>query len=65
MVRWAACHLRHHSGKAEGGQVQLVDEDFDDAHGIVGRHIVVQAIRKQGGLPTVFPFNETLHLALR
>lgn len=65
MVRRAACYLRHHAGKAQSPEVELVHEGFDDAHGIVGCHIVVQAVRKQGGLPAVFPFNETLHPALR
>ena len=65
MVSRAACCLRHHAGKAQGREVEFVHEGLDDAHGIVGRHIVVQALRKQGGLPAVFPFNETLHPALR
>ena len=42
MVRRPACRLRHHAGKAQGRQVQFVNEGFNDAHGIVGRHIVVQ-----------------------
>jgi hypothetical protein len=65
MIRRAACCLRHHPGKAQSHQVGFVHEGLTDAHGIVGRHIVVQALRKQGGLPAVFPFNETLHAALR
>ena len=65
MGRRPACCLRHHPGKAAGRQVELGHERGDEAHGIVGRHIVVQALRKQGGLPAVLPFNETLHPALR
>ncbi|GEO16451.1 hypothetical protein MAE02_41470 [Microvirga aerophila] len=65
MVRRAARDLRHHTGKAQSPEVELVHKGFDDAHGIVGHHIVVQALGKQGDLPAVFPFNETLHAALR
>ena len=60
MIRWAARHLRHDAGKAQGRKVQLVDEDVNNPNRIVFGHIVVQAIRKQGRLPTVLTLNETL-----
>jgi hypothetical protein len=46
-------------------EVQLVDEPINNPNRIVFGHIVIQALRKQGGLLAVVPFNETLHPALR
>ncbi len=65
MIGRAACGVRENAVEPQSVQVELLDKSFDSAHRIVGRHIVVQALRKQGGLPAVFPFNETLHAALR
>ena len=65
MVRWAARHLRHDAGKAQGREVELVDEDINNPNRIVFGHIVVQAVRKQGRLPTILTLNETLHRDLR
>jgi hypothetical protein len=42
MVSWSSRGLGHHAGKAEGRQVQFIDKGFNDAHGIVRRHIVVR-----------------------
>ena len=61
MIGRPPCHLRHNAGKAQGREVQFVDESLDDANRIVLRHIVVQAIRKQCRLPPVLTLNETLH----
>ena len=65
MVRWAACHLRHDAGKAQGREVQLVDECLNNPNRIVFGHKVIQAVWKQGRLPTVLTLNETLHRDLR
>jgi hypothetical protein len=53
--------FRHNAGKTQDCQVQLVNENIDDADRIVLRHIVFQAVGEQCRLPPVFPLNETLH----
>ena len=60
MVGRTARRLRHRAGEAERHQVEFVDERLDEAHRIVGADIVVQAIRKQRGLPTILACDETL-----
>ena len=54
-------HFRHHAGKAQGAQVEFVNEDIDHADRIVLRHIVFQSIWLQRRLPPILTFNETLH----
>ncbi len=55
----------HHAGKAQGSQIQLVNESLNDADRIVWRNIVVQTRGQQHRLPAILTFNETLHPALR
>ncbi|SKY84766.1 Uncharacterised protein [Mycobacteroides abscessus subsp. massiliense] len=65
MVRRPAGRLRHHAGKAQTRQIQLLDEGLDGADRIVLADIVVQAVRQQRGLTTVLPLDETLHACPR
>ena len=56
---------RESSGEPKAGKVEFVDEDFNDADGIILRNIIVQAIGKQRGLVAIRAFNKTLHSDLR
>jgi len=46
VVRGTAGRLRHHAGKAQSRQIQLVDEGLDGADRIVLADVVVHAVRQ-------------------
>ena len=48
--------------EAERRQIQLVDEDVDHPDGVLGRHVVVDAVRKQKLLMAIAAFDEAAHL---
>jgi hypothetical protein len=65
MISRPTRHLGHDAGKPEARKVEFVEENFNDADGIVFRNVVVQAIGKQRGLAAIRAFNETFHSDLR
>ena len=42
-------------------KVQFIDEHIDHPDRVLLRHIIIQILREQNALPTVFTLNETLH----
>ena len=61
MVRRPAGCLGIDPAKPELGQIEIVDEDVDDANWIIRVDPVLHAIRKQRALPTIRTLNEALH----
>ena len=61
MIGGPTGHLRHNTRKAQRFQVEFVNEDIDDTHRIVFRHVVVQAVGKQCRLPAILALDEALH----
>jgi hypothetical protein len=47
--------------KTQGDQVELVDEDINDAHRIRIADVIVQALGEQGTLTSVFTLDEAFH----
>src|SRR6266436_289101 len=47
--------------KSELAQVQLLDERVDHPHRVIGRNVLLDALRQQVPLSSVVLFNETLH----
>jgi len=43
-------------------QPQFIDEDIDDSHRIVLSDVVVQTLRQQRDLGSLFAFDESLHV---
>ena len=61
MIRRSAGCLRINPVEPKLGQIEFVDKDVDYANGIVLPDPVFKALRKQGALPTIRPFNKALH----
>jgi hypothetical protein len=59
--RQASGCFGHHPVKAQGSQIECIDERIDDAHRVVLTDPVVQAFRKQGGLAAIHAFNKASH----
>jgi hypothetical protein len=45
--------------------VQFLDERIHNAHGVVLSDEVVEALRQQGDLTSIFPLDESLHVVVR
>jgi hypothetical protein len=52
----------HHAVEAKAGKVRFVDKNVNHPHRILLGYVVVQTLREQRPLSTVFTFDETLHL---
>jgi hypothetical protein len=61
MVRRPAGCLGIDPAEPKLGQIEVVDEDVDDANWIVLADPVFHAFRKQRALPTIRTLNEALH----
>lgn len=61
MVRRPAGGLGIDPAKPESSQIEVVDEDVDDANWIIRVDPVLHAFRKQRALPTIRTLNEALH----
>src|SRR5207249_7996077 len=61
MVRGPASRFRHHTGKTQRCQIQLVYEDVDNPHQAIFTHVVVEAVWKQCYLTTVTAFDKSGH----
>jgi hypothetical protein len=57
------CRLRPF--EAELFEIQLVDEDVDDANRVVLTKVVVEKLGQQGDLASVLALDESLHVAAR
>jgi MinD superfamily P-loop ATPase len=57
------CRLRPF--EAELFEIQLVDEDVDDANRVVFTEVVVKTLGQQGELASVLSLDESLHVAAR
>ena len=63
VIRRPARHGRIGAGKAQRLQIEFFDEGIDRANRVVFGDVVVQALRQQRGLASVFTFDESLHAA--
>ena len=61
MVRWSAGCLGIDPAEPKLGQIEVVDENVDDANWIVLADPVFHAFGKQRALPTIRTLNEALH----
>ena len=61
MIGRAARRLRHDARKPQRMQIQFVDEDVDHPHRIVFSHVIVEDLREQNALRSVFALNKALH----
>ena len=61
MIGRPPSRFRHNASKAQGSQVQFVNENIDDTDRIVLRHVVFQGIGEQCRLSPILTLNETLH----
>src|SRR5207247_8788006 len=59
------CRRRLRAFKAQGLQIELVDERVDDAHWVVFTDVVVETLWQQGDLASVFSLDESLHAVAR
>src|SRR5918993_5447947 len=64
MVSGSACGGRLGAGKAQGQQIEFIDESIDHPHRIVLRDVVVQAFSQEDRLSAVFAFDEAGHRGL-
>ena len=53
--------LAQMAGVAERLKIQFINEDVDDAHGVVFADIVVETLGQQNNLLSIFAFDESLH----
>src|ERR1700731_2491474 len=65
MVCGTPGRFRLHAFKAELVQIQLLDEHINDPDRVILSNVVVEMLREQGALRTVFAFDKSLHRALR
>ncbi len=61
MIGRPACRRRRHPRKAQGGQVQFVDEDLDHPNRVLLVDVILQAMRQQRRLHPVFAIDEPMH----
>src|SRR5271167_1904904 len=64
MVCRAPGHLRLRALKAKRLQIQLIDEDINDADGVILSNVVVEMLWKQCALRTILAFDKSLHHSL-
>src|SRR5437762_10209381 len=61
MIRRSPCRLRIYPAEIERTEIKLLDKHVDYTNRVVRVDPIIQAFGKQRRLPTIHPFDETLH----
>jgi hypothetical protein len=61
MVPWTPSGFGLHAIEAEFLQIELIDEDVDDADRVVFTDVVIQAFGEQRALRPILTFDKSLH----
>jgi hypothetical protein len=61
MVGRSASISRDSAFETQGNQIEFINEDIDNTHRINVADVIVQALREQGSLTSVFTLNESFH----
>src|SRR6266853_749432 len=62
MIGWTSGRFWNHTVKAQRPEIQLIDKHVDHPHRVVLSNVVIQILRKQNALYTVFTLDEARHL---